>query len=81
MHERTVQRRLREEGTSHEALLDSMRKEHALRYLMRADISIAEVAYLLGYSDTSAFHRAFRRWTRKTPHQYGHSSAEMNGPP
>ncbi len=64
---RTLQRRLRDEGTSHQELLDEVRKELSKRYLMEPELAICEVAYLLGFSEPSAFHRAFRRWTGITP--------------
>ena len=67
MGERTLQRKLADEGLSFDALLDDMRKDLALRYLADPKLAIAEVAYLLGYSEPSPFHRAFRRWTGKTP--------------
>ncbi|PKN54010.1 MAG: AraC family transcriptional regulator [Deltaproteobacteria bacterium HGW-Deltaproteobacteria-14] len=65
--ERTLQRHLREEGLSYDALLEGYRKNLALSYLADPKIGIAEVAYLLGYSEPSAFHRAFKRWTGHTP--------------
>ncbi len=65
--ERSVQRRLADEGTSFDALLDEVRHGLALQFLGDPRIAIAEIAYLLGYSEPSAFHRAFKRWTGKTP--------------
>ncbi|MCC6998349.1 MAG: AraC family transcriptional regulator [Deltaproteobacteria bacterium] len=65
--ERSVQRRLADEGTSFDALLDEVRHGLALQFLGDPRIAIAEVAFLLGYSEPSAFHRAFKRWTGKTP--------------
>lgn len=65
--ERSVQRKLAEEGLTFDALLDETRLDLALRYLADPKIAIAEVAYLLGYSEPSPFHRAFKRWTGKTP--------------
>jgi AraC-like DNA-binding protein len=50
-----------------DALLDELRRELALRYLADPKIAVSEVAYLLGYSEPSPFHRAFKRWTGKTP--------------
>jgi len=50
-----------------DALLDDLRHRLALRYLTDPKIAIGEVAYLLGYSEPSAFHRAFKRWTGVTP--------------
>jgi AraC-like DNA-binding protein len=67
MSERSVQRRLSDENLSFDALLDSLRHDLALRYLSDPHISISEVAYLTGYSEPSAFHRAFKRWTGRTP--------------
>lgn len=67
---RTLQRRLREEGTSHQDLLDEMRSELSRRYLQESELAICEVAYLLGFSEPSAFHRAFRRWTGITPKEF-----------
>lgn len=65
--ERTLQRRLREEGTTYAAIVDECRRELALRHVADPSLPLAEVAFLLGYSETSAFHRAFRRWTGATP--------------
>ncbi len=67
MSERSLQRRLADEGLKFDALLDEIRRDLALRYLADPKIAIAEVAYLLGYSEPSPFHRAFKRWTGKTP--------------
>lgn len=65
--ERSLQRKLAEEGVTFDALLDELRRDLALRYLSDRRLAIAEVAYLLGYSEPSPFHRAFKRWTGKTP--------------
>ena len=65
--ERTLQRRLREEGTSFEALHDEARHSLALAYLRDRRLGIAEVAWLLGYAELAAFYRAFKRWTGVTP--------------
>ena len=67
MSERSLQRRLAAEGVGFDALLDELRRDLAVRYLADAKLAIAEVAYLLGYSEPSAFHRAFKRWTGATP--------------
>jgi AraC-like DNA-binding protein len=64
---RTLHRRLAEAGTSFAKLLDDTRRELAAGYLQRADYSIAEVAYLVGFAEVSSFNRAFRRWTGKSP--------------
>ncbi|MFO0658260.1 MAG: helix-turn-helix transcriptional regulator [Polyangiaceae bacterium] len=67
MSERSLQRKLASEGVSFDALLDEIRRDLALRYLSDRNIAIAEVAFLLGYSEPSPFHRAFKRWTGTTP--------------
>lgn len=67
---RTLQRRLREQGSSHNELLDQMRKDLALKYLREPQMALCEVAYLLGFSESSALHRAFKRWTGMTPSEF-----------
>lgn len=69
MSARTLRRRLREAGSSHQQLLDQVRSELAHRALGRPGVSMGEIAYLLGFSDTSAFHKAFRRWTGRAPRE------------
>lgn len=63
---RTVQRRLHEHGTSLRGLVDE-RREQLARHHLAEGLSIAEISFLLGFSEPSAFHRAFRRWTGSTP--------------
>jgi AraC-like DNA-binding protein len=70
MSARTLSRRLAREGTSFGALLDELRRQLALSYLGQGRLAIAEVAFLLGFSQPEAFHRAFRRWTGQTPLEY-----------
>jgi len=67
---RTLQRRLRDDGTSFNELRDRFRHEMAARLLAQPDLAIYEVALLLGYSEPSTFYRAFRRWTGTSPRQY-----------
>lgn len=64
---RTLQRKLKEEGTSYQKLLEETQREMSEVYLEKPEIAICEIAYLLGFSQPSAFHRAFRRWTGLTP--------------
>ncbi len=66
MSARTLQRRLGEEGTSLQAELDEVRRQQAL-YFLEGGTAIAELSWLLGYSEPSAFHRAFKRWTGTSP--------------
>ncbi|HEX6763871.1 MAG TPA: AraC family transcriptional regulator [Polyangiaceae bacterium] len=70
MTRRTLQRRLRDEGTSFEDVVDGLRRNLAERYLGERRLGVQETAFLLGYSDVSAFHRAFVRWTGTTPGQF-----------
>ncbi|HAJ59061.1 MAG TPA: AraC family transcriptional regulator [Cyanobacteria bacterium UBA8543] len=67
---RTLQRKLKEAGTSHQELLDEMRRELSIYYLQERQMAVCEVAFLLGFSETSAFHRAFKRWTGTTPGEF-----------
>src|SRR5262245_8438277 len=67
---RTLQRRLARSGTSFEALRDDARRQAAELYLSTTTLTIAEVSYLLGYSEPTAFHRAFRRWHSTTPETF-----------
>lgn len=64
---RTLSRRLSEEGTSHGALLDEVRAELARQHLADPALASADIASLLGFSDSTTFHRAFRRWFGCTP--------------
>ena len=70
---RTLQRKLREEGTSYQELLEETQRDLSEFYLQKPETAICEVAYLLGFSQPSAFNRAFRRWTGLTPKAYRHS--------
>jgi AraC-like DNA-binding protein len=64
---RTLQRRLSEHGLRYQDLLDELRRELAYAYLRDDRMAIGEVAYLLGFGEPRAFHRAFKRWTGTTP--------------
>lgn len=66
----SLQRRLREESISFTALVDNVRCEKATHYLQNRQLSISEMALLLGYSEVSAFSRAFRRWFGISPRQW-----------
>lgn len=67
MSPRTLQRRLAELDLSFQHLLDRTRAELARGYLLEGNLTLSEIALLLGYSEQSAFNRAFKRWTGQTP--------------
>ena len=69
MSERSLQRRLRELGYTYNALADQVREATARLYLEQPDMALAEIGYLLGFADQSAFNRAFKRWTGCTPRE------------
>ncbi len=69
LSDRTLQRRIDDDGTTFRKLLLEARQEQAREYLNRPDIDVAEVAYLLGYEDSNSFYRAFRTWEGTTPSQ------------
>jgi len=66
---RTFARRLSEEGLSFSKLLENLRFDLANRYLADDDLSISQIAWLLGYQEIGAFSRAFKQWTGKTPRE------------
>lgn len=66
---RTLQRRLKEEGTTFQRTLDDVRTELARHYLKQSSMSGAEISFLLGFEDPNSFSRAYQRWTGKTPRE------------
>jgi AraC-like DNA-binding protein len=68
--DRTLQRRLRDESATFEKLLDSTRCDLAQHYLSRSNLTVAEVAYLLGFADPGTFFRACKRWFDASPGQF-----------
>jgi len=67
---RSLQRRLEEERTSFKEILSATRRDLACSYVREANCSVTEVAFLLGFMDTSSFCRAFKRWTGLAPSRY-----------
>lgn len=70
MSARTLQRRLSARGLSYQEVVDAARKELAHRLLHETDYNLAEVAFLTGFAEQSAFTRAFKRWAGQTPRSY-----------
>jgi AraC-like DNA-binding protein len=67
---RSLQRRLAEQGLSFQALLDATRRQWAEAYLRDPDLELSEIALLLGFSEQSAFTRAFGQWSSMAPAQW-----------
>jgi AraC-like DNA-binding protein len=67
MSKRTLHRKLRENSQTFRLMLTQVRQDLARRYIRERDFSITEIAFLLGYADTSAFSRAFRSWFGRSP--------------
>lgn len=67
MSSRTLSRRLAEEGATFSAILDELRSSLANQYLQDHDLSISQIAWLLGYTEVSSFAHAFQRWTGRSP--------------
>jgi AraC-like DNA-binding protein len=76
MTQRTLHRRLLDEGTSYRELLEEVRHTLALEHLKSGRFSFAEIAYVLGYTDLANFRRAFRRWEQQPPSAYKAGLAE-----
>jgi AraC-like DNA-binding protein len=70
MSERTLRRRLHDQGTTYQALLDQLRSELARNYVAHSRDPFEAIAHRLAFADPSAFFRAFRRWTGTTPAQF-----------
>jgi AraC-like DNA-binding protein len=70
MSARNLQRHLASEGTSFSALLNEARITLARNYVDEGRLSVTEIAFVLGFADTSTFSRAFKRWTGVAPRQY-----------
>jgi AraC-like DNA-binding protein len=81
MSERTLRRRLAEEGTSFGTLVARVHTQLAVDLLADTDLSIEEVAAELGYAETASFSRAFRRWTGQPPSSFRRQTRGAAGPP
>jgi AraC-like DNA-binding protein len=65
--ERTLTRKLADEGTAYEQVLDQLRQSLALLYIKEPGVSLSQVAWLLGYEGSTSFNHAFKRWTGRSP--------------
>jgi len=66
----TLKLKLAQQGTGFQEVLDNARQNLSLSYMSQSDMTISEIAYLLGFTETSSFSRAFKRWTGQSPTQY-----------
>ena len=66
----TLRRRLDEEGQSYRSIKDDLRRDLAISYLSHSDKSVTDIAEKLGFAESSAFHRAFKKWTGARPGEY-----------
>jgi AraC-like DNA-binding protein len=80
MSPRTLQRQLKERGMEFKKLVEDTRRRFALSYLKNRRNTLTEIAFLLGYSEASAFTRAFRRWTGSPPLVYRGQAADRAAP-
>jgi len=67
---RTLSRKLQAQGWQYQQLIDQVREIHARRYLSNPTLSITQIGHLLGYADSSGFHRAFKKWTGISPSEF-----------
>ncbi len=79
MSERTLRRRLADEGLRYEDIVVDVQRTVATALLATTDHPLVDVAFLTGYSDQTAFHRAFKRWTGSTPQEVRRSSLAGGG--
>ncbi len=70
MSRNSLYRKLKKEGLSFKALVESVRQEEAKRYLLETELPLTEIAFYLGFSELSAFSRAFKRWTSMSPQAF-----------
>ncbi len=73
LSERSLQRKLKEKGTTFRTVLDDVREMAAIQYIKNPVNTMSDIAFLLGFSEQSAFSRAFKKWTGSSPLQYRNS--------
>ena len=66
----TVRRKLIDDGSSYQKILNKTRKELAISYICHTSLTLGEIAYLIGFGSPTAFQRAFKRWTGIAPGQF-----------
>lgn len=81
LHRRTLNRRLKEIGTTFQAVLDEVRLDAARHHLLLTKMPLVDISAALGYGDVSSFTRAFRRWTGTTPDAFRRREARLRAVP
>lgn len=77
MTPQTLRRRLRQEGQGYQALKDALRRDAAIEYLARPDLSLIDISAMLGFSEPSTFHRAFKKWAGVAPGEYRNTRLQL----
>ncbi|MBT4521887.1 MAG: helix-turn-helix domain-containing protein [Halieaceae bacterium] len=75
----TLHRRLRDEGNSFQKIKDDLRRDIAINHMMSKQYTTSQLAEMMGFSDSSTFHRAFKKWTGWTPQEYRQNQLSENG--
>lgn len=78
MSRSTLFRKLKEEGLTFKDILRDTRRELSRHYLMQDNLTISEIAFLLGFNDPSSFNKAFKKWEKKSPLQYRQQKQRSN---
>ena len=73
LSERSLQRKLKQQGTTFRTILDNVREMAAIQYIKNPVNTMSDIAFLLGFSEQSAFSRAFKKWTGTSPIKYRNS--------
>ncbi len=79
MTPQTLRRRLRDEGQGYQAIKDDLRRDVAIEYLARPELTLPDIANRLGFSEASTFHRAFKGWTGLSPGAYRQTRLSADG--
>lgn len=81
INQRTLLRRLQEEGTTYQDVLDGLRRELAMEMLRMTPMTQSDIAAQLGFAEIRSFQRCFRRWTGMTPGEFRHGDEEQHTGP
>lgn len=81
MTPQTLRRRLKDLNTSYQEIKDAIRQDASIYYLSKEELSIDEIALMMGFSEASSFHRAFKKWTGKTPASFRRELLGMDEEP